>query len=79
MYVCISFTSDAAIIAAINLANDASNLILQNSAVNLRLRIVFITQAFDPNLVEPSDSQAGFLNPSGITYKFSLLFTSIDQ
>ena len=60
------YISDAAMIAAINLANDAGNLILQNSGVNLRFRIVFITQAFDPNLIEPDDSQPGFLNPTGM-------------
>ena len=44
-------TSDDAIRAAIYHANDNANLYLQNSAVNLRIRIVFITQTFDPNYI----------------------------
>ena len=52
-------------IAAIYQAHDAANRILQNSAVKLRMRIVFITQTFDPNLVEAYDSLGGFLDPTG--------------
>ena len=54
-------------IAAINLAHDAANLILERSAVNLRMRLVFITQTFNPNLDEfdVPDLLDAFVNPSG--------------
>eukprot|EP00607_Mallomonas_marina_P001598 CAMPEP_0182430118 /NCGR_PEP_ID=MMETSP1167-20130531/37089_1 /TAXON_ID=2988 /ORGANISM="Mallomonas Sp, Strain CCMP3275" /LENGTH=647 /DNA_ID=CAMNT_0024614807 /DNA_START=509 /DNA_END=2452 /DNA_ORIENTATION=+ len=52
--------SPAAMISKIHLANDEGNIILENSQVSLRTRLVFIKPTDDPNFEEPGNTAEDF-------------------